>query len=75
MTHKQASALFDELISNIDDILDANFDEIQENKELEEEAIKFVRQKYPDMDVNSRMFKTLVFNKRNQLWRERHKFN
>lgn len=75
MTHKQASALIDELISNIDDILDANFDEIQENKELEEEAISFVRQKYPDMDVNSRMFKTLVFNKRNQLWRERHKFN
>lgn len=75
MTHKQVSALFDELVSNIEDILDVNADEIQENKDLEEEAFNFVRQKYPDMDVNSRMFKTLVFNKRTQLWRERHKFN
>lgn len=73
MTHSQASALFDELISNIEDIIDVDYKEIESNKRLEEDAIKFVRQKYPDMDINSRMFKTLVFNKRNQLRNERNK--
>lgn len=71
--HEKAVNLFDELIENIENILSVDYEEIEENKRLEEDAIKFVKNKYPDINERSTMFKTLVFNKRNQLWRERHK--
>lgn len=71
--HEKAVNLFDELIENIENILSVDYEEIEENKRLEEDAIEFVKNKYPDINERSTMFKTLVFNKRNQLWRERHK--
>lgn len=71
--HEKAVNLFDELIENIEYILSVDYEEIEENKRLEEDAIEFVKNKYPDINERSTMFKTLVFNKRNQLWRERHK--
>lgn len=71
--HKKAVNLFDELIENIENILSVDYQEIEENKRLEEDAIDFVKSKYPDINERSTMFKTLVFNKRNQLRREREK--
>lgn len=73
MTHGQASALFDELINSIEEILNVDYEEIEANKRLEEDALTFIKNKYPDMDTRSRLFKTMVFNKRNQLRRERNK--
>lgn len=73
INHKKAVNLFDELIENIENILSVDYQEIEENKRLEEDAIDFVKSKYPDIDERSTMFKTLVFNKRNQLRREREK--
>lgn len=58
-----ATDTINNLIDTIEDIMDFDIDEVRKNKEYERQAKEYIRKKYPDLDEESRMFKSLVFNK------------